>query len=300
MKKYLSVTIAACLVLLALSACGTKEQTQTSDSDKPKAEPFEIAVIPAQTQGQMKEAMDKLQTLLQEKLAMPVSVKEYPDYNGVVEAMNFGHVDMAFFGPLTYVIAHHKSGAEAIITQLVKGKPYYHSYIIAHKDSPWNSLDELLKESSKLSFAFGDPNSTSGSLVPGIELKNRGVYETAEKHSFANLKFTGSHDVTALAVQNKQVDAGAIDSAIYEGLVEQKKVDGSQIKVLWQSDKLFQYPWAVKKGTDPELVKKLQEAFVGITDETILKGFAISGFAAASNADYEPIRLAAEKEGKLK
>ncbi len=288
--------VALMLIVILAVGCGGNAATK-----KPTAgQPFKVAVIPAQTQGQMKEAMEKLKGILEAKLGRTVTINEYPDYNGVVEAMNFGQIDMAFFGPLTYVIAHHKSGAEAIVTQLVKGKPHYYSYILTHKDSPWNTIDDMLKDSSKVNFAFGDPNSTSGSLVPTLELKKRNVFTSAEKHSFKNVRYTGSHDVTALAIQNKQVDAGAIDSAIYEGLVEQKKVDGSQMKVIWQSDKLFQYPWAVKKGTDADTIKKLQEAFVGIKDEVILKGFAISGFEKASNADYEAIRAAAEKEGKLK
>lgn len=297
-RRYLlSVLLIAMLLGSVLAGCGAAGGQGNQGN---AGEPFNIAVIPVQTEGQLKEAMERLKTILQDKLGRPVAINDYPDYNGVVEAMNFGQVDLAFYGPLTYVIAHEKSGAEAIVVQLVQGKPYYYSYIIAHKDSPWNSLDDLLKDPKSIRFAFGDINSTSGSLVPGIELKRRGVFTTAERHSFLNVRYTGSHDVTALAVQNKQVDAGAIDSAIYEGLVGQKKVDGSQIKVLWQSDKLFQYPWAVKKGTDEATVKKLQDAFLGIRDEAILKGFAISGFQTATDADYEPIRAAAEQDGKLK
>ncbi len=247
----------------------------------------------------MGEAIDTLQGIVAEALGKEVLIEDYPDYNGVVEAMNYGQVDMAFFGPLTYVIAHHKSGAEAIIVQLVKDKPYYYSYIIAHKDNPSESLDDLLKRTGDVSFAFGDPNSTSGSLVPGRELKNRGVYTSATEYAMKDVRFTGSHDITALSVQNKEVDAGAIDSAIYENLVEQGTVDGQQIKILWQSEPLFQYPWAVKKGTDAPTIAKLQETFVGIQDETILKGFGISGFAKTSDADYESIRAAAEAEGRL-
>jgi phosphonate transport system substrate-binding protein len=229
-----------------------------------------------------------------------VTINDYPDYNAVVEAMNFGQVDMAFYGPLTYVIAHHQSGAEAIVVQLVKDKPTYYSYIISHKDHPWSTLDELLVAPGKVSFAFGDPNSTSGSLVPGMELKNRDAFRAQNDHDFKSVQYTGSHDVTALAVQNKHVDAGAIDSAIYDNLIEQGNIDASQLKIIWQSDELFQYPWAVAKNTDAETIVKLQEAFVSITSETILNGFGISGFATTSNDDYESIRAAAEADGRLK
>jgi phosphonate transport system substrate-binding protein len=291
-------------IFVMLTACGgegnTNEVTDQNDQNAESAGVFEIAVIPAQNQGDMQTAMTKLGDVLEQKLNREVAVNVYPDYNGVVEAMNFGQVDMAFFGPLTYVIAHEKSGAEAIITQLIDDSPFYYSYIITHKDSPWETLEGLLKDSKDVTFTYGDPNSTSGSLIPSIELKNRGVYTDPDNHEFKNVRFSGSHDVTALSVQNKQVDAGAIDSAIYDILVEEGTVDGEQFKVIWQSDKLFQYPWAVQKDTDQETIDKLREAFLEITDPEILDAFGASEFAIAENKDYEAIREAAEKDGRLK
>lgn len=294
--KKVAILIMLTFIIALAAGCGS----QTKESPGQTAAEFKIAVIPQQNQGDMQTAMNKLAGILEDKLNRNVTIRVYPDYNGVVEAMNFGQVDMAYFGPLTYVIAQHDSGAEAIVTQLIKGKPYYHSYIITNKDHPWNSLDDLLKDSKNTSFAFGDPNSTSGALIPGIELKKRGVYTDPNSHQFKEVRFTGSHDVTALAVQNKQVDAGAIDSAIYDMLVEQKKVDGNRIKVIWTSEDLFQYPWAVKKGTDQQTIDQLREAFLGVQDEDILHAFGASGFTKAENKDYEAIRAAAEQQGLLK
>ncbi|GAB7386909.1 putative selenate ABC transporter substrate-binding protein [Bacillaceae bacterium] len=279
---------------------GQQAEAEKEGNAADAGEPFRVAVIPAQNTGNFDQAMERLEQVLAEKLGREVTIEKYPDYNGVVEAMNYGQIDMAYLGPLTYVIAHHENGAEAIVTQLIDGKPYYYSYIITHKDNPWQSLDDLLQDPGKVSFAFGDPNSTSGSLIPGLELKERGVYTDESNHKFKDVRFTGSHDVTALAVQNKEVDAGAIDSAIYDMLVEQGKVDGEQIKIIWQSEKLFQYPWAVKKGTDPETIEKLREAFIGIKDKEILDAFGATGFTKAEDKDYETIRQAAEKDGRLK
>ncbi|GLB61294.1 phosphate/phosphite/phosphonate ABC transporter substrate-binding protein [Cytobacillus sp. NCCP-133] len=298
MKKLLLLVVI--LTLMLLTACGGNESENTKESKEKTGEAFTIGVIPVQTEGSMEGAMEKLQSTLSEKLDREVAVEVYPDYNGVVEAMNYDKIDMAYFGPLIYVVAHEKSGARAIITQLIDGEPFYYSYIITHKDSSWNSLDEVLENSGEADFAFGDINSTSGSLIPSIELKNRGVYESEDTHSFKSVRFTGSHDATALAVQNKQVDAGAIDSAIYNQLVESGKVDGDKIKTIWQSEKLFQYPWAVHKDTDEETITALKEAFLAIDDPEILEAFGASGFTEASNEDYESIRQAALKEGIIK
>lgn len=289
-------TVSALFLVLALLLAGCGSNAGDGDKENTDAA-FTIGVIPVQTVGEMETAMDKLQTILTEKLNRQVSVEVYPDYNGVVEAMNYNKIDMAYFGPLTYVVAHQKSGAKAIITQLIDGEPFYHSYIITHKDSPLNSIEDLVAHSKEIDFAFGDINSTSGSLIPSIELKDRGVFESEDVHQFKSVRYTGSHDATALAVQNKQVGAGAIDSAIYDQLVDSGKIDGSLFKTIWQSKKLFQYPWAVHKDTDEETIQKLKDAFLTIDDDEILAAFGASGFTEAADEDYESIRQAAIKQG---
>lgn len=306
MKKIFSL-FAFSIILFILTACGsgsgsesnntsgTEENTgQTTESSE---EAFTIGVIPAQTEGEMQGAMDKLQSTLNEELEQEVSVEVYPDYNGVVEAMNYDQIDMAYFGPLTYVVAHAESGAQAIITQLIDGEPFYHSYIITQADSELESIEDLVDNAPELDFAFGDPSSTSGSLIPSIELQERGVYESENETDFNSVRFTGSHDATALAVQNGQVDAGAIDSAIYDQLIESGSIEEDAFKTIWKSEELFQYPWAVHPDTDEETINRLKETFLAIEDEEILNAFGASGFTEATNEDYESIRQAAVSEG---
>ncbi|MDN7228334.1 phosphate/phosphite/phosphonate ABC transporter substrate-binding protein [Planococcus liqunii] len=300
MKKWNLLALLLCLSVI-LAACGSNsEEEQATSGGEAEKDAFTIGVIPVQTEGQMDTAMKKLQTLLSEKLGREVSIEVYPDYNGVVEAMNYDKIDMAYLGPLTYVIAEANSNAKAIITQLIDGVPYYHSYIITHKDSPLTSIEDLVANAGETDFAFGDINSTSGSLIPSIELQEQGVYTSENDNKFASVRFTGSHDATALAIQNKQVDAGAIDSAIYDQLVESGKIDGDQFKTIWKSEELFQYPWAVLESTDEETIKTLQETFLAIKDPEILDAFGASGFTEATNADYESIKQAAIKQGIIK
>lgn len=297
MKKVLMAAFLPTLAIF-LAACGNEEEPVTEQpATEETQEAFTIGVIPAQTEGEMEGAMDKLQSYLSEELDREVELDVYPNYNGVVEAMNYDQIDMAFLGPLTFVIANANSNAQAIVTQLVDGEPFYHSYIITHSDSEWTSLDELLETPGEIDFAFGDPNSTSGSLIPSIELQDRGVYESAETNEFNSVRNTGSHDATALTVQNKQVDAGAIDSAIYNQLLESGKIDGEQLKIIWESEPLFQYPWAVRESIDEETVEKLQQAFLAIEDQEILDAFGATGFTEATTEDYDSIKQAAIKQG---
>ena len=178
MKKRAILALLCTLVLtLIIAGCGggNQQQQQTGDTGAKDTKTFTVGLIPAETKI-APEALEKFRAYLEKETGLKVTMGNYPDYNGVVEALNYGKLDMAYLGPNTYVIAHHKSGAKAIVAKTAKGSPFYYSYILVHKDAPYNTLDDLIKDKANVTFAFGDPNSTSGSLIPGIELKKRGLY----------------------------------------------------------------------------------------------------------------------------
>ncbi|SDH01416.1 phosphonate transport system substrate-binding protein [Alteribacillus persepolensis] len=300
MKKW--PLIAAASSFLFLGACGgTEEERNEGETDQSSSEEaLEIAVIPAQSSGEMDSGLNKLEEVLNEEMEQSVTIEHYPNYNAVVEALNYSHIDMAYLGPLTYVIAHEESGAEAILTQEVDGEPYYYSYIVTHADQPWTNLDELLADSEEVDFAFGSISSTSGSLIPGLELRNQGVFESEEDHEFASVRYTGSHDVTASAVESQEVDAGAIDSAIFHELAADGVINEDNFTILWESDQLYQYPWAVPSDMDEETKQALQDAFTNIDDKEILEIFGgASAFVETEHSNYESIRQAAEDFGML-
>lgn len=295
-KQQLLISI---FTFIFIFGCAAQPEDNGPDDESGEMETFTIGLIPSQSEGEMETAMTKLKVELEEKLNRPVDIKHYPAYNGVVEALIYEHIDMAYFGPLTYVIAHERSGAKAIITQLVDGEPYYYSYIITHKDAPWDSLDELLEDTENVHFAFGSMASTSGSLIPGVELKERGVFRSEDDYDFEAVTYTGSHDITAQSVLNKNVDAGAIDSAIFEASIRSGRLNEDDYKIIWKSEPLFQYPWAVHPNMDEELIQQLQSAFISITDEEILNPFGATGFTTATNQDYASLREAAIIDGRI-
>ncbi|QKS71639.1 phosphate/phosphite/phosphonate ABC transporter substrate-binding protein [Paenalkalicoccus suaedae] len=324
MKKSLLLTTLASGALL-LAACGdnegnttnlantTNEET-TTNADANEAtndstgdtqlagdpDVYEVAVIPSQSIGEMQTGLDLLEEHLAESLDMEVEVTHYPSYNAVVEALNYSQIDLAYFGPVTYLIAYEQSGAEAIITQEIDGSPYYYSYMITQPDAPYDSLDDLLENVGEVDFAFGSQSSTSGFAVPGYELLQRGVYENEGSYDFNSVRFTGSHDITANAVANGDVDAGAIDSAIFNALIADGMINEDDYKIIWESDQIYQYPWAVPNGTDEALIEQVQAAFMEIEEPEILSIFGgASAFVEASSDEYESILEAARAFGLL-
>lgn len=289
-RKVRAAAFLGLLITVALVAIPVLSTATTSVFAR-SGDTLRIGVIPALTTGQTRVGINKLGEYLSEELGRPVLVQVLSDYAAVVEGLGFGHVDMAYLGPRTFVIANHRYGAQAIVTQLIDGSPFYHSYFIVPHDSPLQSIDELRGKS----VAFADPSSTSGALIPKLELINRGIDPNRDVRAL----HTGAHDATAFAVLNKHVDAGAIDSAYFNMLVRRGEIPADGFRILWQSEKLFQYPWTVRQDMDPELVEQIREAFLKIDDQDIFDAFGASGFTIATTEDYDIIRRAAEAFGDL-
>lgn len=280
--------VVAVLSLLLLAGC----------SSGSKGETVRIMVIPTQAGGAFETAMDKLEMEIAQRSGLSVDVTIGTDYAAVVEALRFGRVEAAYFGPFTYVVANAQSGAKAFATMQIKGKPYYHSYMIVPKDSPITELkstEDFVQQVKGKRFAFGDAGSTSGSLIPRLALKRAGL--DWEKDVVYN--FTGHHDAVLAAVAGGKADIGAIDSAIFEGQLQSKMpAEFEKVRVVWVSEELYQYPWAARGDLDSSVAEKLQKAFLEITDKDVLD--ALGGadkFVAADDAKYAPIREAAEAMG---
>ena len=92
-----------------------------------------------------------------------------PDYAGIIEGMRFNKVQIAWMGNKSAMEAVDRSNGE-VFAQMVNadGTQGYYSHLIVHKDSPLNNLNDMFSNAKNLSFGNGDPNSTSGFLVPGF------------------------------------------------------------------------------------------------------------------------------------
>lgn len=284
--------MAAILSLLLLAGCGSGAGSEAT------TESIRIMVIPTQAGDAFEKAMEQLEAALSQKSGLKVEVTIGTDYAAVVEALRFKRIEAAYFGPFTYVVANVQSGAKAFATMQIKGKPYYHSYMIVPKDSPITELkgaEDFVQQVKGKRFAFADAGSTSGSLIPRLALKRAGLDWEKEVQG----TFTGHHDAVLAAVAGGKADIGAIDSAIFEGQLQSKMpAEFEKVRVVWKSEELYQYPWAARGGLDAGTVAKLQKAFLEITDKEILD--ALGGadkIVPAEDRLYDPIREAANAMG---
>lgn len=175
-------------------------------------ETFIIGVYPGDNVEEALAAVEPLRIYMEETLGVRTVLITGTSYNAVIEAMAAGRADAMEVGPFSYVLAADVAGAEAIAvanyaTEVNPNEvPGYYSLMFTKKGSGITSIDDLAGRS----FAFTDPASTSGYLVPATDiLLDQEFTDPAQIEEFANVSFAGNHPTAVLSVWNDSVDAAA-------------------------------------------------------------------------------------------
>lgn len=217
-----------------------------------------------------------------------------PDYAGIIEGMRFNKVQVAWLGNKSAMEAVDRANAE-VFAQMVNadGTQGYYSHLIVHKDSPLKNLDDVLKNGKSLAFGNGDPNSTSGFLVPGFYVFSKNKIDA--KAHFKVVR-SANHETNALAVANKQVDVATNNSENLEKLKERQPEKAKDIRVVWTSPLIPLDPLVMHKELPAATKEKIKNFFYNYakTDarekEVVMKISKLSGFKVSTNAQLTPIR----------
>jgi phosphonate transport system substrate-binding protein len=200
----------------------------------------------------------------------------------MIEAMRFGRIDLAYFGPLSYVLARQKSEIEPFVALKAKGSTTYQSVIIANTSAGITRVEDIKGRN----MAFGDKASTSSHLIPKSVLAEKKLDAGRDYQEH----FVGSHDAVAMAVQNGHAQAGGLSRPIFESLVERKIIDPAKVAVLEYSKPFPQYPWTMRSNLNPELKEKIRAAFLNLKDPAVLKPFKAEGFDVITDKHYDVVR----------
>ncbi len=244
-----------------------------------------VGLIPSEDSRAMLASSQQLLDALEKNLGMKVKGFVAADYNGVIEAMRSGHVEVAYLGPFSYVLGTTVANIEAFATAETSksSRTFYHSQIITRKDSGIKDIKDLKGKT----FAFVDPSSTSGHLFPKAGLIKLGIDPDTY---FGRVLFTGSHDANALAVANKRIDAATIADRIFDAAVQKNLVKREDIHVVWSSDPIPESPTVWRKNLSPELKAKIKAAFLNIRDITWADQGKLNRFVETNDAAYDVIR----------
>jgi phosphonate transport system substrate-binding protein len=228
--------------------------------------------------------------------ALHVTVKEFlgSDYNAVIEAMRTGKADIANFGPLSYSQANERSNAEPLVVPAIDGKPEnatYNSYIIANaKNDKINSIADLKGKN----FAFVDPNSTSGNLVPSFEIlkalnDNNLTFDDLHTNGkfFKSVSFSGAHQNGLQAVAKGDIDAAPVASDTFEREVAAGRVDKNAVKIIFKSPAIPQGPIAIRGDLPDDLKKSVKDFLVKYDNDKFFTDFV--GQKPGQKMRYVPV-----------
>lgn len=229
-----------------------------------------------------------LRIYLGRALGRPVNLIIPTNYNATVEALGNGSLDFAYLGGLTYIKAHARYAVVPLVQR--SSDLQFHSYFITTADSGIHSLADLKGKT----FAFGDINSTSGHLMPYLEMRQAGLNPDTD----LKYRYTGSHPATAKAVESGAADAGALDESVYNSMVSEGKLDSNKVRVFYTSKPFVDYVWVARKDIDQATQEKFVQALLNLKEgknDDILQILRGKNFVRANNQEYTVLRLVAQE-----
>jgi phosphonate transport system substrate-binding protein len=258
------------------------------------AQDINFGIISTESTQNLKADWQPLIDDMAKQTGLKVTAFFAPDYAGIIEGMRFNKVQVAWLGNKSAMEAVDRANAE-VFAQMVNadGTQGYYSHLIVHKDSPIKSLDDVLKNGKSLAFGNGDPNSTSGFLVPGFYVfaKNK-----VDPKAHFKIVRNANHETNALAVANKQVDVATNNSENLDKIKQRQPEKFNDIRVVWTSPLIPLDPLVMHKDLPAAAKEKLKSFFYNYakTDvrekEIVMKISKLSGFKPSSNAQLTPIR----------
>jgi len=273
----------ALTTLVGVAGCGPSA-SETAADDRANPSTLVVALLPDEDGATVIQDNQALATYLETTLDKEIELVVTTDYSSMIAAASSGRVDLAYFGPLSYVLAKTRSDIEPFAARMNNGSTTYTSIIIANQETGITDLAALAGQT----VAFGDPASTSSRLFPELTLADAGLTAGQDYEAV----FLGAHDAVALAVQNGNAQAGGLSRPIFDTLVEAGTIDPQRVTILAESDPIPQYPWTLRGDLDAGLKEDIRSAFLTLDDEAVLGPFKAEGFGAVSDGDYDGIRRA--------
>jgi phosphonate transport system substrate-binding protein len=270
-------TAGVALALLACLAIEVPSQAQ------PRPDHLTIGLLPGESAPTVIRLNEPMRAYLEKRLGMPVRLVVGANYAATGEALRFGRIDIAYLGPVTFIMQSRHARLVPFARPSHTGVgPTFQAAIIVPADRPLNALADLKGKE----IAFGDPASTSGTWVPQYQLLDAGL---AAKRDYTP-RTLGAHDAVALAVANHRVAAGGLSLPIYNRLIKEGKLDPKAVRVLAPSPPIPEYMWTFREGLPPAFREEVRKAFLTVTDPAALSVFRADAFVPAVDSDVDVVR----------
>ncbi len=292
-------------LMAAILAAGALSATAASAEEMKE---INFGIISTESSANLKSTWQPFLDAMQNSTGLKINAFFAPDYAGVIEGMRFDKVQVAWFGNKSAMEAVDRAGGE-VFAQTVdnEGNPGYWSLLVTHKDSPLNSVEDVLKCDGTLNFGIGDPNSTSGFLVPTTYIFAKNNVEPSK--CFKTVR-NANHETNALAAANKQVDVATNNTENMRRLETTNPDAFKNLKVIWQSPLIPSDPLVWRKELDADIKSKIYTFVmtygrIGTPEEVaearkVLSSLQWAPFRPSSDAQLYPIRVLDLNKSMLK
>jgi len=296
------------VVLVALLAAGggwflatQNAEGETAANEEPEPEQDQGANAPPPLEGtairygvqqylpeaQVRERHLPIATYLEQELNRPVEVVVVADYSDLAQRAVDGDVELAALSAYHYVRARRGADEIALLARATTAGGDSYSGVIIARDPSLRTLQSL----DGKAFCFVSPTSTSGYLYPRALFRREGLDPDAH---LGHVRFGGDHLSTLRALDSGACEAAAVAASFfYEGA--QHGIAPQQFHVVATTERIPFDAYCAGTHVDEETRGRLQAALLALTPNseesmTVLEGGDITGFLAASDADYEPVR----------
>jgi len=248
-------------------------------------EPITVGIV---VDGSNREDRAPLQAYLTKSMGKPVMIETPGTFKETVAHLGDGSYEFACLGALMYIRAHAEYGVIPLVQRATD--LHYRSVFITGTGSSIYSLNDL----NGKGVAFGDVNSTSGHLMPYLELKQAGINPETD----LKLRYSGSHPATAALVANGAIDAGAIDKTVFDFLISGGQLDRSKVRVFYTSRPYVDYVWVARKDVSKAERERFARALLALTegkDDRVLKILRADKYVVANDEEYAITRQIAHE-----
>lgn len=276
------------LVLVFLLLAGLFSPAQ---ADKPVVRFGLTAVVAWEDVQRIREWADYLST----RTGYSVRFVQRPTYWEIMRLLQTGDLDFAWICGGPFVQKRDPEFVKLMVVPLYRGEPFYHSYIIVHRDSPYQKLGDL----EGAIFAYSDPESNSGYLYPQATLIDRGI---RPDRYFRQTFFTFNHTESVEAVADRVADGAAVDSYVWDYLSRTRPEMVERTRVIETSPAFGFPPVVARLGVDDEVVERMAAALMSMDADPegrkLLADFMLDGFGTFPSSLFDGIRRMAERVNK--
>ena len=233
------------------------------------------------------------------KIGRPVEIVQRRTYAELNELLRSGAADAGLVCSGAFAVGGAEFGLTPIAIPIVRGKRTYRSLVIVRRDSGWSSFGDL----EGGTFAFTDPLSNSGYRYVAARLHADGL--DVESY-FGRVQFTHSHDFSIEAVADGLVDAAAVDSLVWNHLVDMRPQLRQSLQIIDQSEEFPINPVVVSPATSSQLARRLAGVLFAMRDDSagrrLLPKLGVDAFVSPSAielAGYDKIARSWRELGTL-